>query len=744
MDERKNERAGDRKNAAVWKITLISAVIVALIVSAACVTVWQRQKMRKTMNDATYDSMENILNMLGNLVTSTFANDRQYAQSLASTLAIAEDRQQWLNQVEYDRQRVQGIYFGDVDAQTAIGRGGAELSLSGHEFVDHGEGQVRSGAFMTEYGTYAYIQREPVRQGKETVGYLYVLFPMTRYSELLPQRVTQGNDIALMEAATMTYIFIPSESASGLHLSYNSLKYYLQDPEEAPEILAEVEDAMKNGQYYMRMLTLSRSENSTLIAKDYVMFLWPVGDGEYYISGFSRVDFLQGERISVESAVSTMLWILMGLCGVIFALLFSIFLYVALANKRNAAVQRKHNQELNEALSIANIANESKSNFLSNMSHDIRTPMNAIIGFTTLMDREADNPAKIREYTKKLSSAGEYLLSLINDVLDMSKIESGKTTLNIGSFCLEELVNEVESIIRMQADTNRQDFQVHMVAIDHCWVMGDELRIRQIILNLLSNALKYTPSGGTISLTVQGLPQSKTNYQGLRIQVQDNGYGMEPVYLKTIFEPFTRLDNTMTGKIQGTGLGLAITKNIVDLMGGTIQVTSEPGKGSTFEVELTLPVAEKGPETQARAGKKNVDTGTLRMDGLRILAAEDNELNAEILTELLNVEGAACDIRPDGKAALETFEQCAPGTYDLILMDVQMPVMNGYEATRAIRACAHPEARTIPILAMTANAFASDVRDALDAGMDGHIAKPVDMAVLKQKISEVLKNKKEV
>ena len=375
------------------------------------------------------------------------------------------------------------------------------------------------------------------------------------------------------------------------------------------------------------------------------------------------------------------------------------------------------------------------------MSHDIRTPMNAIIGYTTLIGKEADDPQKVREYTKKITGAGDYLLGLINDVLDMSKIESGKTTLTISQFCIREMVNEIESIIRMQANENHQTFTVTVEDVEHDSVMGDKLRVRQIILNLLSNALKYTPNGGKIDFIVLGVHQPKANIQKIRIVVKDTGYGMDKEYIKTIFDPFTRLNNTMTGKIQGTGLGLAITKNIIDLMGGTITVNSELNKGSTFTVEIELPVASKEEEA---ANTDSVSEETqVALNGLHILAAEDNELNAEILTELLAMEGVTCKICEDGEKVVAEFEQSAPGTYDLILMDIQMPNMNGYEATKAIRAGNHPEAKTIPIVAMTANAFAEDVLDALQAGMNDHIAKPVDMKKVKMTFSKVLKNKKE-
>ncbi|MDE6964216.1 MAG: hybrid sensor histidine kinase/response regulator, partial [Lachnospiraceae bacterium] len=245
-----------------------------------------------------------------------------------------------------------------------------------------------------------------------------------------------------------------------------------------------------------------------------------------------------------------------------------------------------HNQQLAEALQAAQIASNSKTTFLSNMSHDIRTPMNAILGFTTLLARDAGNPAKVREYTKKITASGQHLLSLINDVLDVSKIESGKVVLTIGEFTLNNLVSSVDAIIRPMAASRRQSFHVEVTGIEHEYLVGDETRLNQILINLLSNAVKYTPEGGNIWFRIIGLKQHSSQFEHIRIEVEDDGYGMTKEYLKTIFEAFTRAENSTTNKVQGTGLGMAITKNIVELMGGTIEVFSEIDQGSLFRVEL--------------------------------------------------------------------------------------------------------------------------------------------------------------
>ena len=269
--------------------------------------------------------------------------------------------------------------------------------------------------------------------------------------------------------------------------------------------------------------------------------------------------------------------------------------------------------------------------------------------------------------------------------------------------------------------------------------MGDETRINQVLLNLLSNAVKYTQEGGSIWLRITGQEQRSSQYERIRIEVEDNGYGMTPEYLEKIFDAFTRAENSTTNKVQGTGLGMAITKSIVELMGGTIAVSSEVDRGSLFVVELDLRIAEDGTADLHKSGSTAVPTEGCSLEGMRFLAAEDNEINAEILTELLDLEGASCEVAGNGQLALERFSQAETGAFDAILMDVQMPVMNGYDATRAIRALPRSDAAAIPIIAMTANAFAEDEKAALDAGMDAHVPKPLDIELLKRVIQQLVK-----
>lgn len=395
-------------------------------------------------------------------------------------------------------------------------------------------------------------------------------------------------------------------------------------------------------------------------------------------------------------------------------------------------------QVAENAFEVAENANHAKSDFLANMSHDIRTPMNAIMGMTTLIEHDAQLPDKVREYTKKIQCSSQHLLGIINDVLDMSKIESGTTIINVGEFYLPELLEQMDAAFRPQTDAKKQKFEIKIQNLEHKWLLGDSMRLLQILNNLLSNAYKYTPAGGTICIEVQEMEQSSSSYAKLCFKVMDNGIGMSREFLARIYDSFTREECSVTNTIQGTGIGMSIVKSLVDLMGGSIDVESMQGKGTCFELILDFRISEKTVTDCSKQKEEKEETDTSQLRGMHFLCAEDNELNAEILKELLHMEGAECVLCPNGRAVVEKFEKSAPGDYDMILMDVQMPVMNGYEATKAIRRGNHPLALTIPIVAMTANAFSEDVQKSLSAGMNAHISKPMDM----KKLARVVKKER--
>ena len=523
--------------------------------------------------------------------------------------------------------------------------------------------------------------------------------------------------------------------------------------------------------------------------------------------------------------------------------------------KAALVIERRNNEKLERLNTQLQEASQAKSDFLANMSHDIRTPMNAIVGITKLMAHDKNDPAKIDSYIGKVQQSSQHLLSLINDVLDMSKIESGEVTLNMEPIGIADQIGQIESIVRPQIEERRQSFTIRTHNITHEHLTGDAVRLRQVFINLLSNAIKYTPNGGSIRLDLEELPCKTPDHATLRIAVTDSGYGMSPEFVEHIFEPFTRAENSTTNRVQGTGLGMAITKNIVDLAGGTISVQSEVDKGSCFTVELplliddsvktelpvrsvlliadeqtlidnaqaafkeadaTLLLAKSEAEVDALLRQAAVDIvllgsrlngdtlannvqrlrknagnallfyccdyeerehlpaiaenggvdGVLArpfflsnlvhaidrahnempadvpesasiLNGMRFLCAEDNALNAEILQAVLDMNGATCVIYPDGQQIVDAFASVQPGEFDAILMDVQMPVMNGLDATRAIRHSENPLGKTIPIIAMTANAFSEDVQNCLNAGMDAHVPKPLDIAALERTLKSV-------
>lgn len=387
--------------------------------------------------------------------------------------------------------------------------------------------------------------------------------------------------------------------------------------------------------------------------------------------------------------------------------------------------ERKSSLLLEQALDIARSSNEAKSQFLANMSHDIRTPINAIVGMTKIARESGEASEKITSCLDAITVSSRHLLELINDVLDMSRIESGQLELQERRFDLDDVVAEVEAIIRPQAQAKCQDLHVDCSGVEHKVFAGDELRISQILLNLASNAVKYTQEGGSISFVVSELEKTRSSCARLVFAILDNGMGMSPEFVERIFDPFERSKEVSISRIQGTGLGMSITKALIDAMGGVVEIESEVGSGSAFRVTLELRLAspkDTRPPLDDASAVEPYD-----FEGKRFLLAEDNELNAEIMIELLGHRGAEVEWAENGEAACDAFARRPVGYYDAVLMDVMMPIMNGYEAARAIRACAGACAADVKIIALTANAFAEDVKTALDAGMDAHVAKPVDI-----------------
>ena len=414
-------------------------------------------------------------------------------------------------------------------------------------------------------------------------------------------------------------------------------------------------------------------------------------------------------------------------------------------NSERIKLERQTNQQLNklrmaaeDALHVAESANKAKSTFLSNMSHDIRTPMNAIIGFTTLALSSITEQEKVKDYLGKILSSSNHLLSLINDILDMSRIESGKVVLEEQETNLAVLADELEHLLSEQAKAQGLELKVDYSKLRDRDVFCDKTRLNQVLLNLLSNAVKFTPAGGHVSFTLTQLEQLSPGKGVYEIRVKDDGIGMTAEFAKRVFEPFERERTSTVSKIQGTGLGMAIAKNIIDMMGGTIDLHTKKGEGTEFVLRLELVLQAQPKPVEAKQQELLPESSSESFAGKRLLLVEDNELNREIACMILCKYGFELETAENGQEAVEMVAAAAPGYYDLVLMDIQMPIMDGHEATRRIRALENPELAKVPIVAMTANAFDEDRRAAKDCGMNGFISKPINMQEVIQALRDNL------
>ena len=855
---RKNP-SGTPKNKGItllWSIILVFCILGAVVFSVA-------QKISHEMSASAIQNLSENLNLIKATIEAILNNEAEFQKLIAHKIALSDDPEAYIRSYETNKSmtRISLIMTGEKEGISSTGESFSEKDL---DFSAGGTvaGLPVSQSYLNHMGTWAYTIKCPVVKGDREIAELYIEYVYDSLDRSLPDGFyNKQAALYIMDTKSRRFVLKPEgmgmRSAGHLNLE----DFYRANSIKDTELQTEVGDCLENGKNILFYHDI-RQVNS-------LNYMWSVNKGTIYLVGYVAFEAIQQEGQTVNQNI------LLVVIVMLVAFLLCCILYYfnqrqqAKSWREREAEREIHNKQLMEALQTAQIANNSKTMFLSNMSHDIRTPMNAVLGFTTLLAKEAENPAKVREYTRKITASGQHLLSLINDILDVSKIESGKIVLTYEAFSLNDVVSSTDTIIRPMARAKRQNFHVEVRGIKHEYLMGDETRINQILINLLSNAVKYTPEGGNIWFRITGLKQRSSQYEHIRIEVEDDGYGMTPEYLKTIFDAFTRAENSTTNKVQGTGLGMAITKNIVELMGGTIDVSSEMGKGSLFRVELECRIPEEQADRQfwrqcgierilvidndeefcenisammkdvdvqvsavqrveeARALLQNTDrngkpyqlilidrsvpdmgdTHTVQalrevvsdtipilllaehciedpenvfypentdilakpffmsavkakimemqsssamedktetenknsLEGLHFLAAEDNEINAEILAEILQMEGAVCEIVENGQLAVERFTHAAEGEFDAILMDVQMPVMNGYEATVAIRALDRSDAGQIPIIAMTANAFAEDEKAALDAGMNAHVAKPLDMEQFKKVIREYVK-----
>ena len=851
MKEKQNKKKIDRGFSLLISIILIFCVLGAVVFSVS-------RKISVEMSESAIQNLSESLDLIKSTIEAVLNKEAEFQKLMAQEIASAENPEKHLRFYggSQTMTRVSMIRAGEKEGISDNGEAftEGELDFSAGGTVD---GMAISQSYLNYMGTWAYTMRCPVVRDGEEVAMLYVEYVYDSLDKSLPNGFYNKKAMLyIMDAETERLVLKPKGMGERDAGHLNLKDFYRANNIQEDGLLKEVDACLKESRDIMF--------NHDIRGKKALNYMWSVNGGTIYLIGYVPIGEIQQEGTTVNHNIFIVVTVML------IAFFLCCLLYYFNQRQQNRLRKERelerevHNRQLAEALQAAQAASNSKTIFLSNMSHDIRTPMNAVLGFTALLDRDAGNPDKVREYTKKIMASGQHLLSLINDILDISKIESGKVVLSVEEFTLNDLVSSVDAIIRPMAKAREQKFFVTVSGVKHEYLLGDETRVNQVLINLLSNAVKYTPPGGNIWFRIIGLKQRSSQFEHIKIEVEDDGYGMTPEYLKTIFDAFTRAENSTTNKVQGTGLGMAITKNIVELMGGTIDVSSEVDKGTLFRVDLEFRIPEGQEDRQfwkengisrmlvfgdALSGKNiqalmqemdvAVDTvqsmeeagwllqasaidekiyqlvlvdwdipgldarqvlenirqlmpdalvlfvaeyeeeeeiqappvemtGILRkpffvsalkeevakiknggreeqesqrveagsMEGLNFLAAEDNEINAEILMEILSIENATCEIVENGQLALERFSASAEGEFDAILMDVQMPVMNGYEATKAIRNLNRADAGKIPIIAMTANAFAEDEKEALRAGMNVHLTKPVDVELLRQIIRQ--------
>ncbi len=464
---------------------------------------------------------------------------------------------------------------------------------------------------------------------------------------------------------------------------------------------------------------------------------------------------------TAENTYQFTLWDMMYRYRLAMTILFISLLLIFVLVHKNRLLRRKHLEQvaaeqraqelaainarmkeqqllLMDSLKHAEEGNRTKNTFIFNMSHDIRTPMNAILGFAEIARRNMEDPAKLADCIKKIQASGKDLLSLIENVLDMAKIENGQVTLTEACCNLEECIEKVRGILQKEIDKKHLLFRTDMSAVKNKWVYCDKIRINQILFHILNNAVKFTKPGGSILTTVSQKTCAIPEYAAYEIHVKDTGIGMTPEFLAHIFEPFEREHTSTVSQTQGIGLGMSITKTLIDLMGGTVQVFSEPDKGTEFVLQFTFKLQEQ-EQVQPEQPLSLETVSANEFSGKRLLLVEDNELNMEIAQELLRAVGFSVESAQDGQIAVEMVQNSTAGYYDLILMDIQMPVMNGYQASRAIRSLEDRDLAQIPIVALTANTSDEDKMEALSNGMNAHVGKPIDVKVLYGTLRNILK-----
>ena len=560
-------------------LSLLLSIILVFCMFGAIIFSVSRKTAREMSNSAIQNLSES-LDLIESTIETILRSEAEFQTLIAQEIARVDDPEAYIRAYEKNQtmSKMSLILSGKTEGVSNTGERFTEDSLdfSAGETV---MGLPISQSYLNYMGTWSYTMKCPVERDGREIGTLYAEYIYDAVDRSLPEGFyNKQASLYVMDAESQRFVLKPKGMGQRSAGHLNLTDFYRANDIQDPEIRAEVNACLGSGKNILFYHDIRDVQA--------LNYMWSVNGGTIFLVGYVPIQAIQQEGRTVSQNIFI----------VVASMLAAFFLCILLyylswrqqdkLRKEQEAERKLHSQQLAEALQAAQIASESKTTFLSNMSHDIRTPMNAVLGFTTLLSKDAENPAKVREYTQKIMASGQHLLSLINDILEVSNIESGKVVLNLEEFSLNDVISSVDAIIQPMAKARKQDFHLEATGIRHERLIGDETRINQILINLLSNAVKYTPEGGHIRFRIMELKQRSSQYEHIRMEVEDDGYGMTPEYLETIFDAFTRAENSTTNKVQGTGLGMAITKSIVELMGGTIEVFSEvdraPSSGSTW------------------------------------------------------------------------------------------------------------------------------------------------------------------
>ena len=585
MNERPNSQKTQRGFSLLFSIILIFSIFGATIFAVS-------RRMANEMSESAIQNLSESLDLIQSTIEAILRSQADFQLLIAQEVAQAENPETYIR--TYKRNQTMAklslIVSGETEGVSNTGDRFTEAEL---DFSAGGAvmGLAVSQSYVNYMGTWAYTVKCPVERDGQVIGTLYAEYIYDTIDQSLPDGFyNKQASLYIMDSQSQRFVLKPKGMGKRSAGHLNLADFYRANEIGNTDIQAEVEaclDTGRNALFYHDI----RDEQA-------LNYMWSVNGGTIFLVGYVPVAAIQQEGRTVNQNIMIVVVSLLAAFLLCIGLYYRNWRQQEKLRREQEAERKRYSQQLAEALQAAQMASESKTTFLSNMSHDIRTPMNAVLGFTSLLARDAENPAKVREYTQKITASGQHLLSLINDILDVSKIESGKVVLNYERFALDDVVSSVDAIIQPIARAKGQQFHLETTDIRHEYLVGDETRINQILINLLSNAVKYTPEGGEIWLRIIGLKQRSSQYEHFRIEVEDDGYGMTPEYLEIIFDAFTRAENSTTNKVQGTGLGMAITKNIVELMGGTIDVSSEVDQGTLFKVELEFRIPEGRADIQ--------------------------------------------------------------------------------------------------------------------------------------------------